>query len=633
MKLWILLLLLLTSTAGHGASFFIRNGEPPETAQQTLNAGETGLIEAGGILGPTVPSPSVFIAGPAVLTNFGLITQNTGFAVDMNGFGGRFINRNTVSVTGSGSEAVHVDRPGTSIENTGLLRAVGDGARGINIDGNRGALIKNDGVIYAEGEASRAVNRGSAEFPPILVNRGLLYAVGDNSYGLFTLANDFPSEINLGSIISLGNNSEGYHTRDAVGGLFENHGTILGQGVGVTVADNSNGFRLINSGIIQSLEAQAVFFDSPGLTLTLLPGSTIRGAFSATEPFDLNVERGLNLALTLTPASPGFGALGIDAPFAVLGNTVHVIDRTGLAMQADFVADISDPILNNIYRGRTAFSCACYDSCGCGFWLEAIGAYRERKERKLTPYHLRQGGFILGYATPVWCGSLNFFAGASFGEGTVGERTERADTKTGFGGFSYERIVSNHFFGTACAAGYTNFKSTRYMMNNLAPDGVEKVVGRPNAFFISPEMTYAYAFSSWCYSPTLTGRVRYAGLFLGDYDEQGSVSRVGIKDRDIQLLTLRGELSLPKCTCFLDVEPYIGVSSRFQLDGRHVSAELLSQAVQFDSGLSDYLAALLIGLRSAKTIGCFDLFFDLEANWDSGSSYRLLGDVGIEVNF
>jgi len=73
-------------------------------------------------------------------------------------------------------------------------------------------------------------------------------------------------------------------------------------------------------------------------------------------PLNLNVETGLNLALTLDPGGLGFGTLGIEAPFVLVDKTIAVIDPTGLALQADGLADLSDTIFDGIYRHRTAFS-------------------------------------------------------------------------------------------------------------------------------------------------------------------------------------------------------------------------------------------------------------------------------------
>ncbi|MCH9626872.1 MAG: hypothetical protein S4CHLAM2_05030 [Chlamydiales bacterium] len=632
MKLWITSLLILISMVSHGASFIVRNGEPPETMTQTLNADETGLIEAGGALVPTVGFLGVNMFGPdALLINNGLIEVDIANGVNMGGANNQFINNKTLQATGDNGQAVFIN--GTTdavVSNSGLIDNVGDNTAGIDSFSDTNTRIANGGEIAVEGENTVAIRLQSSTNSQV-TNNGLLYSVGDASFGIFDQTGSANLYTNNGSIVSQGMNSVGFAVSSSTDVTFQNNSTVIADGDGVISDTGDTNFHLINSGTIKSNQSFALLLGGTNPTLSLLRGSNLQGPVQAVDDsLNLNVQTGLNLALTLDPGGMGFGTLGIESPFVLVGNTINVIDRTGLAMQADLLADLSDPILNNIYRHRTAFSCACYDPCQCGFWVEAIGSYREREERHLVHYNLRQGGFIIGYEAP---GGLGLFAGASYGEAIVGEKTQKAEIRTSFGGASYERAFCNHFIGAAFAAGYTHFDNDRYIMNNQVPGGVEKAQTQPDGFFFTPEITYAHSFCDWWCAPVLSGTIRYAGLFLGNDHEQGSNSNLTVYDRDIQLLTLRGELSAPKCTCFLDIEPYIGVSGRFQVAGCDVSAELLGQALNFNSGISNNLATFLVGFRSAKTMGCFDLFFDLEADWDTGGSYRIFGDAGIGLIF
>ena len=630
MKKWVTIILLLLSVTSYGASFIVRNGTT-NNSTQTLGADEVGIVEAGGILAPPPATLVVNMSGTnAQLVNHGLIEVEMVGAISMGAANQLFVNTGIVSGTGTNATGVFLNNQiDYVVRNSGLMRLVGDNTTGINSFSDTNTRIVNGGTISVEGEGSRAIGFQFGSNRQV-TNNGLLLALGNDSFGVQDFFGNGNLYANNGSIISQGSNSAGFIANFSTDMTLNNSGTVVADGEGVTTIGNTR-FHLINSGTIKSNQSFALLLGGTSPALTLLRGSNIQGPVEAVDDaLNLTVETGLNLALTLTPASVGFGTLDIQAPFVLVGNTINVIDRTGLAMQADLLADLSDPILNNIYRHRTAFSCACYDPCQCGFWVEAIGSYREREERHLVHYNLRQGGFIIGYEAP---GGLGLFAGASYGEAIVGEKTQKAEIRTSFGGASYERAFCNHFIGAAFAAGYTHFDNDRYIMNNQVPGGVEKAQTQPDGFFFTPEITYAHSFCDWWCAPVLSGTIRYAGLFLGNDHEQGSNSNLTVYDRDIQLLTLRGELSAPKCTCFLDIEPYIGVSGRFQVAGCDVSAELLGQALNFNSGISNNLATFLVGFRSAKTMGCFDLFFDLEADWDTGGSYRIFGDAGIGLIF
>jgi len=184
---------------------------------------------------------------------------------------------------------------------------------------------------------------------------------------------------------------------------------------------NDNDFsnvHIINSGTIRSTQGFALNLQgTASQTLSLLRGSNLDGGVHVeTVDLDLNVETGLNLALTLDPTSTaGFGTLGIDAPFVILGNTIAVIDPTGLAMQADVVADLSDTLLNGIYHQRAP--------CGCGVWAQGIGSYRKRGDNAHTVGHDNWQG---GYAS--------LFGGISYGEAEVDEHTQKATTRSYVGG-------------------------------------------------------------------------------------------------------------------------------------------------------------------------------------------------------
>ena len=131
--------------------------------------------------------------------------------------------------------------------------------------------------------------------------------------------------------------------------------------------------------------------------------------------------------------------------------------------------------------------------------------------------------------------------------------------------------------------------------------------------------------------------LRYAGLFLGNYSEKGSLTNLSVKNREIDLLTTRFEFALPysatRGICCWSVEPYVGVFGRYQVGGNRVDGELFGQSLSFDPGSPRNLAAFLFGFRGVQSLGCFNLFLNLEGSFDNYSSSRILGEGGIGFSF
>ena len=579
--------LLCLASAGYADNFVVQNGETVNTTQTLTDPGDQGLIEEEGVIATA--------AGPGVIM---LAANQT------------VLNKGTITTTGAGANGDGINNVGNAnavITNSGIIATQGTNSHGIFNSGGANALITNSGTITTLGLTAFGIANTGAN--ALITNRGAISTLGETAYGIYNAGAD-ALITNSGTISTLGETAHGIRS------------------IGANV-------HIINSGTIHSAQGDALQLTNVNPTLTLLRGSILQGPVNVTQPLNLNVETGLNLALVLNPGQT-FNALGIDAPFVRVGNTVVVIDPTGLASQADILADLSDTILGGIYRNRIGFPCCCNNACG--LWVQALGSYRERNaQESIVGYHNWQGGFLVGYTMPALCGDIGLFGGAAFGQAVVDQTTQKNDISNYFAGLSYEHLFCNSFVGAALVMGYTHFDNDRYVMYNLAPNGVQKAHSKTRGFFISPELTYAQQLPIWCYKPTLSTIVRYAGLFLGDYSEEGSIANLSVKDRDIHLLTLRGELGLPfsssSCGWCWSVEPYAGVIGRFQVAGKRVDAELFGQDLSFDPGGPRNLAAFLVGARGTQQLGCLDFFLNIEASFDHYKSSRILAEGGVGFAF
>jgi len=585
--LYAFIVILCLPITGLAASFVIQSGEVETTPQILSDSGDTGLIEEEGAL-----------------------VVNGAVAVRMNADNQAVLNQGTISTSGDFSDAILNLGNNSTIINTGIVSTSGASAETIvNIGSN--VQITNTGKLSTSGDAAGGITNSGVGSS--ILNSGTISTAGSFANGILIGATgDSINIINTGEISVSGMNSEGVQT----------------------FGDN---LFIFNAGTIRSAQSFAInYAGGTNFNLSLLRGSNLQGTVNVTgETLNLSVETGLNLALTLTDASPGFGTLDIEAPFVILGNTIGVVDPTGLAMQADVLADLSDTILDGIYRYS---SCKC-DPCRCGAWIQGIGSYRKRSfNQDFVGYNDSQGGFLVGYQRPLYRGNVNLFGGISFGDAEVDANTQTADTTSYVGGAAYNTYFCDSFFGFAIVAGYVDWDNNRYVMNNLVLDGgVENAHFDTGGIFVSPEATLIHCFDHFFCHPIMRLTVRYAGLFLGDYNEKGSLTNLTVKNREIDLLTTRLELGKSYCTtygnCCWSFEPYTGVFGRYQVGGNTVDAELLGQSLHFDPGHPHNLAAFLLGFRGNQSIGCFNLFLNTEASFDSCRSSRLLGEGGIEWTF
>lgn len=584
--LYLFLGLLFPSVLAHAVVVIVEDGEVRTTQILMGNPGDITLIKEGGLLTTNV-------------TSIDMINSN------------QFLhNAGTISTSG-GTSSVDCTGSNSFILNTGLITTTGSGVIG----------IRNTGL------------------DTVIINTGSIFTSGGSMSDGMQISGDNVSITNSGSIISTGFSSDGIRHDGGANAVIRNSGLILAtQAFSDGISSSSDDVHIINSGTIKSSEAFAVIFNG-GLraNLSLLRGSNLQGRVGYFDhPLSLNVERGLNLALTFDDTSPGLITRGVDAPFILAGNTIGVVDPTGFAMQADVVADLSDTILNGIYRHRF---CCCHSSCSYrDFWIQGIGSYRNRRHNHdYVGYENWQGGFLIGYDRSASIGSFDIFAGMVVNQAEVDQYTQEASINSYICGLTYESSFCGTFLGLAIAVGYLDWDNKRFVMNNLVSDGVETARAAFGGCFLSPEITLARRFPLLFCHPLFSFNLRYAGYFIGDYNEKGSATNLCVTHREVDLLTTRFELALPYGQsygkCCWSIESYVGAYGRYQVGGYRINSKLLGQSLEFNQEGPKNLGALLLGLRGTQTFGCFNLFVNLEASFDTANSSRLLGEGGIGWKF
>ncbi len=570
----------------------------------------TGTISIAGFFARGIVS---MVGDNVVITNSGLISNIGTF-----GWG---------IYLASGDDSV--------VLNSGTIITTGIIGYGIYIDSSANSIVTNSGSILVTGDDASGMRIEGAAENSLVTNIGDIFSIGGASHGMASVGVADTRLINSGFISTLGLAAHGISSSGSNGSIT-NSGFLAVSGVGsYGIGALGSDVLVVNSGTVQSAQSDAIHMIGPNPTLALLRGSNIQGPVETIgDTVNLNVETGLNLALTLSAASLGYNALGIEAPFVLSGSTIGVLDPTGFALQPDVIADLSDTILDGIFRHRLG----CCTPCGCGPWVQAIGSNRSRSASHIhLGYDNWQVGGLVGYDRNLSKGSLGLFVGVTHGEATVDADTQKGYINSYVGGVTYETCFCDTYIGLALTGGYVDWDNDRFVMNNLAPGGVERAQADIEGFFVSPEISLSSQFANLCLQPIASLTIRYAGFFPGGYQESGSATNFSVKDRQIAMLTTRSEIAIPYSNtcrkCCWSVEPYVGVLGRYQLSGSRVKGELLGESLQFDQPGYYNLVAFFTGFRGVQSFGSLDLTLNLEASFDSYSSTRLLGEGGVSWNF
>lgn len=517
----------------------------------------------------------------------------------------------TLSISGSYAADFVVEN-GQTVTTTQVLTDDGDqglieagGVINVNATGvlmqNNNQQVQNFGLISTTGNGYVGI-RNENGFNALIINEGQITTNGLVSHGIFNFNADNATIVNRGSIFASGVGAEG---------IFINQ------------SDNPT---VVNSGTIISEQAEAILFESSSNpTLVLQQGSNLQGRVgSISHNLNLNVEKGLNLLLTLSDASNEFGNLNIDSPYVLLNNKqIAVVDDTLFHMQEDMAADISDNILGGVFHD------CCPNPCDCGVWTQTVGSYRHRSEDDdFLEYKDWHVGQIVGYNTEYCGASIGIFGGYLYGEGETDYDLDKLHHNTFFAGLSFTQKICDACVGLTFAAGYVDWNQKLTVMDNLAEGGVDHYRFDTNAALFTSEFMINKQFCCECWNPKLTFYLRHVGLYLGKDKAEGVNGTIGIEDRNIDLLTTRLDVALPKSLCGYCLEPFVGVYGRYQLRGDKL--ELKGSNTEFEVGFTDSLVAGVVGLRGYHNVCGKELAFSVSGDFDNKSSSRVMGSLGLK---
>jgi hypothetical protein len=579
------------------AGFVVKDGEVVGS-QFLTEDGDTGIIEEGG----KIETSTGFGVSPTGAFTF-LIIQNDG----------------TVLTTGSSGIGIFAT-PGSFVTNNGLIQTSGNNAHGILTSGvaSEPATVLNNGRILTSGATSDGIYSNVAGSTNI--NNGLIQVTGDGSFGMESLASN-TSLSNHGIILASGLFARGI-SASATGAVITNSGTIIA---------NSDP------------TSAAIQFQAANPILNLQRGSNIQGSVLLSQPGTLNVQKGLNLALTTTGAT--FTTITTEgAPYATSGNLIAVVDRTGFAMEVDILDDLTAVIMNNL---GSQYCFDCNDCCdaygfnnGWNIWVRGFGSYRERKSlHETVEYSNAFEGGLAGVELPL-CSDWTFglFGGGSYGNARVEHHAHVLKNSSGFGGLYLDGNICGNFARFAVSGGLLDQRSKRKVMNNTIAGGYEYAKTTLNSGFVAPELRIGREFCVLGMDFCASADVRYSGLFVDSYDEDGSETDFHVKSHTLHIITTSAELAAPisfkPCGSCMTVTPYVGLEGRYRLGKKTLHGKLLGHSVNFSDGSWDDLGIFFVGIRSCHNTDCgLSLMLDLEADFDNKKSSLIRGGLKAEMPF
>ncbi|WDR05116.1 autotransporter domain-containing protein [Devosia rhodophyticola] len=676
-----------------GATATITNSGTVNTSGNSANGiysiGATATISNSGTISTAgAGAHGIYSSGTAAtatITNSGAINTagNNAAGIVSAGVTASITNSGTISTLGQYANAIYSNGPAATITNSGTISTAGDNAYAIfsagvtaNITNNGTISISGDSAlgVYSNGATATIVNNGtvntsgigglglySAGSNSVITNNGTVNTTGKAASGIYAYGST-ATVTNTGAISTSGDNAAGIRSnRDTV--TITNSGTIKATGFNAMSIDATDlNATVTNSGTLISQQSNAVRFDSNNGTLNLLPGTLIQGGIAFSDPATATLDIGpgfANAAFTLTGMPTTINTNG--QPYVVSGNIVALVNPTGfdgastmLTQSTRAIADVIDNHTASPATGGTGPSSALgYAAApgnqatnatatmasagqptanGLAWWSEVFGNYRHQGNRDYV-----QGGVIAGLDGSLAPNTTaGVFVGAATGrpQGTA----TRIDSTSLFGGAYLDQRVQALFAKFAVTGGVMLNNSTRQVLNNLAPGGVDTASANFNGFFISPSVTVGVdqQVNGMVITPSL--RLRYAGLFQNGYSETGSIANLTIGNQNTHVFEVRAQVNAALDTRHIE-NGDLKTSVRAGVDGIFtrgdaITANLLGTGLTLAGSTNTSEARGFVGLDTAfNAYHGVNFTAGMEAGYSTTNAFTVSANIGAKGRF
>lgn len=584
--------------------------------------GDANIVNNGSFLAIGDGSIGIVAAGNnARIVNYQSIEaigNNATFGIISDGVGASVENHGFIGVSGTASVAIIGDKSDLTISNSGSIEADGLAASGILWGSigplNDGLRLTNSGSITVSGQAATAIGAGGNDI--VIVNSGAVSASGTASTGIITLFGN-ATITNSGSVIVSGANSV----------------SITAQGPNAVIN---------NSGRVFNDQSAAIFFGSSNATLNLLAGTAIQGPITFTGSGNtVSFGPALNAVMTFSGSGIPQTILTGGRPFVTSGNTVAVVDITGFASAAPFVEDLTDAVAGIVEKRLTVpHDNVLGQRSGPDAWLATFGGVRSQGASDAAAgFGQVLGGIVAGAERRSDDGFLGgVFVGAVTGTTEVDDNAQDITQHGVFAGGYLGYDAGQRFANLSFVAGVLDERSRRRVADNLVLDGVETARADFDGTFISPALTLGTRLPVALGTLMPSLRLRYAGLFLGGYTEEGSDADLTVARRDVHVFDMRGQLALAMPTLTTPTQAWqttlrVGVDGIVQ-SGGEVSAMLLGQDISFASGGQKTALRGFAGADVAAALGhAMMLDTGFEVGYGSDNAFTARGQVRLSKAF
>jgi outer membrane autotransporter protein len=386
-----------------------------------------------------------------------------------------------------------------------------------------------------------------------------------------------------------------------------------------------------------------------------------------------------------------------DAPFAVRGNSVAVLDPTALALEdrsvMNFTAGVSSMLqdrfhampvsggaagggamsfasdttsriddAHNAFSGMPSISMA-YGSTDTGklnanamsskapalavpaydtvVWASGFGG--ERQQREDGPIQRARDdayGGAIGIDRQITPDlRLGAFAGGGNSQLSVAYDIQRVASDYVFGGGYGRWDKHDYYVDFALFGGGISSSSSRQIANNTVPSGLEIATASYNGWFFSPDVTYGYRIFSGDNVFTPKARVRYVGGTLDGYTEAGSAQGLIMGKRNLSDVEERLGVefaSIKPATFGGTLKTTVEVSGLGlqRLGDSAINAVLLAQNVAFTTpGRSEAFGGVVSLGLDWRPRSNVSVYASVEGTAMSDKSFSATGKGGIRIGF
>ncbi|NIY76075.1 autotransporter domain-containing protein [Thalassospira sp. HF15] len=549
------------------AEFTVSSGVT-DTVAKTLTAGETGLVEQGGVLNVTAGN-AITASGDAVqATNNGTISTEGGGASGMLGdaaaTNARLVNNGTISTDGFTDRGIYGQGANSTLINRGAITTSGNGGVGILSTGSNPTLL-NSGTITTSGTNATGLSNTGANATSI--NSGTITTSGSNAGGM-VIAGINATLVNSGTITTSGSNARGMEagginatlvnsgtitTQDGHGVLVSGNGstitvtksgsiTVSGSGTFGILSQGVNGTINVSGTVIATGAATQAISGTLNQTLNIKPGATIVGTIdlgAGTNAVNIDTSAGARSS-TLTIANAGTvnTSAGGDGIALQSGSTVVIVDPTGIAANRAALGittvGIHQAVSQQLARSNKPQPVVVaandlepgmlYAPQKPFVWGQVFGSYLSHGDDGANlGYRSRVGGAVGGYEKPIDDHSIGVFGGVSVGGMKTDEASLESDSSGFFVGGYGEYVVGDWAIDGTMVVGYQRHQDRRLVVDNLI--GEETAQSDYNSVYVSPSLAVIRSIDiGGGIALRPSAQVNYTYGYYQGYDETGTTS-------------------------------------------------------------------------------------------------------------